>query len=321
MQASPGNKALITGGKGFAGSHLKSLLLSEGFEVAIFDVDEPDLPEAAGPGRYMKGDLRSKESILRALADFKPDVVYHLAGIAFVPQAEKDKDRALSVNLSGGMNLFEAVEETVPESRVVVVSSSEVYGKAVSARMPLNEDTPVRPANFYAFTKATLESAAFLAASRGLNIVVLRPFNHIGPGQSDLYVTSAFAHQVAKAECGRNPPVIKVGNLEAVRDFTDVEDMMKAYLLAGRHPLKRDLYNLCASRGVKIKEVLNLLLDMAKVKIRVELDETRLRPSDVPEIIGDCARFSLETGWQAAISLRESLARILDHWRTRISGL
>jgi GDP-4-dehydro-6-deoxy-D-mannose reductase len=320
MQGSPGNKALITGGKGFAGSHLKSLLLSEGFEVAIFDVDEPDLPEAAVPWRYVKGDLRSKESILRALADFMPDVVYHLAGIAFVPLAEKDKDRALSVNLSGGINLFEAVEETVPKSRVVVVSSSEVYGKAVSARMPLTEDAPVRPANFYAFTKASLESAAFLAASRGLNIVVLRPFNHIGPGQSDLYVTSAFAHQVAEAECGRNPPVIKVGNLEAVRDFTDVEDMMKAYLHAGRLPLKQDLYNLCSSRGVQIREVLNLLLDLAKVKIRVELDETRLRPSDVPEIIGDSARFSLETGWQAAISLRESLARILDHWRTRISG-
>jgi GDP-4-dehydro-6-deoxy-D-mannose reductase len=321
MPASAGFKTLITGGKGFAGSHLKSLLLSEGFEVTIFDAGEPEQhADDVDSRRYVKGDIRSKESILRTLTDVRPDVIYHLAGIAFVPEAEKDRDRALSVNLSGGLNLFEAVEEAVPDARVVVVSSSEVYGKALAADMPLNEEAPVRPASFYAFTKASLESAAFHAASRGLNIVVLRPFNHIGPRQSDLYVTSAFARQVAEAERGVDPPVIKVGNLEAVRDFTDVQDMMKAYLLAGREPLKKDLYNLCSSRGVKIREVLDRLLDMAHVEIRVEVDRARLRPSDVPVIIGDCTRFSTETGWHASLSLRDSLSRILDYWRARISG-
>jgi GDP-4-dehydro-6-deoxy-D-mannose reductase len=313
MAAGPGRKALVTGGSGFAGFHLFESLVPD-WEVTVLDLGEP--PDfLAGRGEFVSCDIRSIEGLREILGRIRPDVVYHLAGIAFVPAAEQDRGTALSVNLGGGESLFQAVLDRAPEARVIVVSSSEVYGKARPEEMPLKEETVQRPANYYAFTKSALEAAARYAGSKGLNYTILRPFNHIGPRQSDLFVTSAFARQVAQAERGKIPPIIKVGNLEAVRDFTDVEDMVRAYRLAGETPLKRFAYNLSSGKGVKIRAILDGLLELASSKISVEQDPARLRPSDMPVLIGDNSRFCMETGWKPKVSLRESLGRILDYWR------
>jgi GDP-4-dehydro-6-deoxy-D-mannose reductase len=311
-------KALITGGGGFAGSHLFDLLSSRGWEVTLYDL-AVDEAFRAGRGDFIRGDVTSREQVADALARVQPDVVYHLAGIAFVPHAERDRERTLSVNLMGGLNVLEALRDTAPGARVVVISSSEVYGKVGEDRMPIAESVPVRPQNFYAFTKAALENAAFFAAACGMRVTVLRPFNHIGPRQSDLFVASAFARQVAEAEAGLIPPVLKVGNLEAVRDFTDVEDTARAYLLAGERDLERRVYNVCSGKGVKIQTLLDLLLEMAHVEIRVEQDPGRLRASDMPVLIGSSARFSQETGWKPAIGIEASMERILSYWRARLS--
>ncbi|MBU0755789.1 MAG: GDP-mannose 4,6-dehydratase [Planctomycetes bacterium] len=312
------HKALITGGCGFAGAHLFEELLSQGWEVALFDLQGPPA-FAQNRGTFFKGDVRSRDELLELLNQVRPGTIFHLAGIAFVPAAEKDKSTALAVNLLGGETLFQAALETVPNARVVVASSSEVYGKVRSEEIPLKEGTPLRPANYYAFTKAALENAASYAKTRGLDITVLRPFNHIGPGQSDQFVTSAFARQIAQAEAGIIPPVIRVGNLEAVRDFTDVEDMMRAYRLAGSMPMKHRTYNLCSGRGVKIREILDRLVGLSSLKIEIEQDPARLRPSDMPVLIGDHTRFTKETGWEPRVSIQESLQRILGDWRARFN--
>lgn len=315
----PGERrALITGGSGFAGSHLFDLLLSEGWQVTLYDLDV-DPAFLAGRGRFIQGDVTSRERMADALKQAQPEVIFHLAGIAFVPHAERDKEKTLAVNLMGGVHLLEAMRDAAPGAKVIVISSSEVYGKVAAERMPLDESTPVRPHSFYAFTKAALENAAFYAAASGLQATVLRPFNHIGPRQSDLFVASAFARQVAQVEAGVIPPVIKVGNLEAVRDFTDVEDMARAYLLAGERDLEQRVYNVCSGGGVKIQEMLDLLLGMARVKIRVEQDPDRLRASDMPVLIGSNARFSGETGWKPRIGIEASMERILSYWRDDLS--
>jgi len=280
---------------------------------SIFDCQEPVNPGA----NFLKGDIQSREEVTVALNQALPDVIFHLAGIAFVPQAEENKDNALSINLGGGLNLLESVAEILPESRILVISSSEVYGMARPEEMPLSESTPTRPANFYAFTKAALENAASYWASSGLNVKVIRPFNHIGPGQSSLFVSAAFARQVAEAERGGIKPIIKVGNLEAVRDFTDVEDMVKAYRLAGETALGHTFYNISSGKGVRIQELLDILISLARVKIEVEQDPKRLRPSDLPVLTGNHDRFSEETGWQPKIPIHDSLERILDYWRER----
>ncbi len=315
MPATPEKRALVTGGSGFAGSHLLALLLDEGWESFSFDLSEPIGP-ALGRAGFLQGDVLSKEKIVDALLRVRPDVVYHLAGIAFVPDAEKDRPRALSINVLGGVNILEAVKEAAPAAKVLVISSSEVYGKNPPEKMPLGEKMPVKPANFYAFTKVALEHAADYGKGLGLDVTVLRPFNHIGPRQSDLFVASAFARQVAQAERGEIPPVIKVGNLEAVRDFTDVEDMARAYFMAGTCELDSPgPFNLSSGKGIKIQEILDTLLDLARIRIKVEHDPERLRLSDMPVLVGDNSLFSRETGWIPRVPLAESLKRILDYWR------
>lgn len=317
MAGKPKPKALITGGGGFVGYHLFDLLAGEGWDVTILDLAKaPDFIE--NRGRFIQCDMLSEDGLVDAMKRVEPDVVYHLAGIAFVPAAEKDKHKALAVNVQGGLNLFQAVRATKPDCRVIVISSSEVYGKAGPSYIPLDETAPIRPANFYAFTKSALENAAFYERAMGLRTVVLRPFNHIGPRQSEQFVTSAFAIQVAQIEAGKIPPVMRVGNLDAIRDFTDVEDMVKAYKLAGEIELENHVYNLCSGKGVAIKEILEAFLNMSTMKIKVETDPARLRPSDVPVLKGNAARFSQATGWTPKVSIDESLKRILDYWRSQV---
>lgn len=316
MEAPPEQRALITGGCGFVGAHLFEQLVSHGWEVALFDLGLPPT-FAQGRAEFIRGDVCSREDLFDALSRVQPGVIFHLAGIAFVPAAEKDKSAALAVNLLGGENLFDAALKATPDARVIVISSSEVYGKAEAWEMPLQESALLRPANYYAFTKVALEGAAAYARSRGLAATILRPFNHIGPGQSDLFVTSAFARQIARAEAGQIPPTIRVGNLEAIRDFTDVVDIVRAYRIAGSATMKHWTYNLSSGRGVKIREILDQLLDLSSLKIKVEQDPARLRPSDMPLLIGDNRRFSEETGWQPKVSLKDSLRRILDDARAR----
>jgi GDP-4-dehydro-6-deoxy-D-mannose reductase len=209
-----------------------------------------------------------------------------------------------------------------PPPRVVLISSGLVYGEAPAENMPLREDWPARPVSPYAVSKLCSEEIALQAwRSTGLEVVILRPFNYAGPGQSPDFVCSDFAFQIARAEAGASPPVISVGNLEAKRDFADVRDMMDAFVLAAERGVSGSVYNLCSGNAVSIREVLDMLLEQAEVDIEVRQDPGRMRPADVPVFIGDSGLARRELGWRPRRDLERTLADTLDYWRSHFTTL
>ena len=248
------------------------------------------------------------------MRDSRPDAVVHLAAISFVQDVERAPEPAFTTNVRGTHNLLEATLHHAPDATFVAVSSAEVYGKVSPADLPLRERQPLAPANLYAVTKVAVEALCHACAS-SLRIVILRPFNHIGPGQSPSFVVSSFARQIAQIEAGRAEPVLRVGNLDARRDFTDVRDVADAYRLAIEYCQPNTPYNVCSGEAVSIQHVLDTLLSMTTARIRVEPDPARLRPSDLPILLGCPDKFLQATRWQQRLKLVQSLADVLGYWR------
>ena len=316
-------RALITGIAGFAGSHLAGRLCARGWEVV--GLERPGVPRdnLAGIGvlRVEDADILDPGATAGAVASASPGVVFHLAAVSFVPAAEKAPRVALDVNAGGTLNVLEACRRHAPAARVVVVSSSEVYGKVPPGEMPIAELRGPAPANLYALSKLCAEEAArCYGRAHAVSAVIVRPFNHIGPRQRPAFVTSTFARQIAEIEAGRKKPVIDVGNLDAERDFTDVRDMVRAYALAAEKCAPGETYNICTGRPRRIAEVLGMLLALSSVRIEVRQDQARLRKSDTPVFYGDCAKFARATGWRPEHPIEETLREILDWWRGRVSS-
>lgn len=310
-ESSKGRSALVTGSSGFLGRHVVARLREEGWSVTGFD-------RVRGDAADREADVTDAAAVAAALEDLRPEVVYHLAGIAFVPANERDPSRALAVNTGGTLHVLEAARRLDPPPRVIVVSSAEAYGAPPCDGGALREDHPLRPRNLYGATKAAAEVLTRLYASRGVPAILVRPFNHIGPGQAPDFVCSSFARQVARAERSDPPPPIRVGNLEARRDFVDVRDAAGAYPILATRGTPGEAYNLASGHAVSIREVLDILLELASRPIAVETDPARFRPADT--IRGDPTKASRELGWSARIRLRDSLAAILDDWRARVRG-
>lgn len=313
-------RALITGIAGFAGSHLAERLLDAGWEVAGLELPGVPRDNVAGLAgvRVEEADILDARATEGAVASAAPDVVFHLAAMSFVPAAEGAPRAALDVNAGGTLALLEACRRRAPGARVVVVSSSEIYGKVPPGGMPIGEDRAPAPANIYALSKLCAEEAArFYRRAHGTAAIILRPFNHIGPRQSPSFVSSSFARQIAEIEAGKREPVIDVGNLDAERDFTDVRDTVRAYALAAEKCAAGEAYNICSGRPRRIAELLELLLSLSTARIEVRTDPARLRKSDVPVFYGDGAKFAAATGWKAERPLEETLRDILDWWRGR----
>ncbi len=317
-------RLLITGAAGFVGRHLATHLLAQA-EAEVYGLDRPGRAEV-GDGalagvRRVAADLGDAAAVRQALATVRPDGIFHLAAQANVPLALADPAQTLVNNVLGQLHLLEAVAAECPAARVVVAGSAEVYGRVPLAEQPVDERAPFRPENPYAVSKVAQDALAYQYwASRGLAIVRLRPFNHIGPGQSDLYAASSFARQIAEAELGQRPPLIQVGNLAAERDFTDVRDVVRGYYLAFLHAAPGEAYNLGSERAVSLQAILDGLLAASRVRVRVEVDPARLRPVDVPRIVANCARFRACTGWQPTIPLAQTLADTLDGWRAALAA-
>jgi GDP-4-dehydro-6-deoxy-D-mannose reductase len=315
-------RLLITGASGFVGRHLAAHLLAE-TDAEVYGLDRLGRGEAenAAPAgvRRVAADLRDAAAVRSALATVRPDGIFHLAAQASVPLALADPGQTLVNNVLGQLHLLEAVAAECPAARVVVASSGEVYGRVPPNEQPVDERAPFRPTNPYAVSKVAQDALAYQYwVARGLATVRVRPFNHIGPGQSDLYAASSFARQIAEAELGRRPPVIQVGNLAAERDFTDVRDVVRAYYLALLHGEPGEAYNVGSERAVSLQTILNGLLGLSRVAVRVEVDPTRLRPVDVPRIVASCAHFRARTGWQPTLPLSQTLADTLDAWRAAL---
>jgi len=314
--------ALITGVQGFAGSHLCELLLARQAQVwgTTYPGETPLLPDAAArQARLLPCDLRDRQACAALLQQAQPDTIFHLAAIAFVPQARNEPAVAFDTNVLGTVNLLEAARRHCASARMLIVSSGEVYGKLAPSEVPATESAPVRPASIYAATKASVEAmAAAYHAGYALPIVLVRPFNHIGPRQSPAFVVAAFAEQIARIEVGRQEPVLTVGNLEARRDFTDVRDMVRAYLLAAEKGRPGEPYNIASGKAHSIREVLDTLLSLASCPITVRQDQALLRASDTPVLQGDASKFRAHTGWEPAVPLRTSLCDVLNYWRQQV---
>jgi GDP-4-dehydro-6-deoxy-D-mannose reductase len=298
---------LITGSTGFVGRHLTALLQSEGHEVAGLGL---------GSGADYAVDVRDREAVVAAASDCRPDGVFHLAAIAFVPAANADPVAADAVNHAGTANVLDAA--AAAGARVLVVSTGAVYGTLDPSRLPADEATELRPQDAYAASKAAAEHACIERAGRQ-EIIRVRPFNHAGPGQAPQYVCSDFASQIAECEAGRRAARIEVGDLSAERDFTDVRDVVRAYLLAWERGLAGEVYNVCSGRAIAISWILDTLVSMARIDVVVEVRAERLRASDVSRAYGSFAKLEAATGWRPRIPLERTLTDVLDDWRRRVA--
>lgn len=317
-------RVLITGYGGFAGGHLAQHL-AEATDWELFGtvLTADELAGRAGwPATAKILDLRDGEAVIAWLQELQPNLVFHLAGQAYVPEAWRDPWNTFETNVRTQLNVLEGVARLASAGRavrIVAITSREVYGAAPPALLPLDEDAPLAPHNPYATSKAAQDLlVAQYAHSHRLDVVRLRPFNHIGPGQDSRFVASSFARQVAEIEAGIVEPVIRVGDLTARRDFTDVRDMVRAYRLAAERAPSGAVYNLGSGRSWPIRFLLDHLLARARRPIRVEVDPARLRPSDVPETLCNPGKAQRELGWQAEIPLEQTLDDLLDYWRCQV---
>ena len=316
-------RVLITGISGFVGSTLAGYLLSDSFNNSlelhgIVHRADSRIQEIRSRLHLHKGDLRNSSWVDQVVGTVKPHFVVHLAAWSDVRASWDQPWAAYELNISCQLNLLEAMRRHTPDARVLVVASSEVYGLIEPDDIPVDEETPLRPNSPYGISKVAQDlMAQQYWFNYGLSTVRVRSFNHIGPGQSDSFVASAFARQIAEIEEGLQAPVLKVGNLEAERDYTDVRDMVRAYWLALQHGEPGGVYNVGTGSSVPVQALLDVLLDLGSVQISVEEDPERLRPSDVARVVCNPNRFFRQTNWTPAISLRESLADVLQYWRGR----
>lgn len=309
-------RALITGASGFAGQHLVRYLR------AATDWELWSLGRArVGDLASVTADLLDRAAVAQAIAEARPDVVFHLAAQSFVPASFEDPEATLNTNLIGQLHLFQAIAQAGIDPTVLVVSSNEVYGMVRPGDIPVSEDTPLRPANPYAVSKAAQDLlAGQWFYSQGLKVIRARPFNHIGPGQKAQFVAPAFARQIALIEQGAQEPLVRVGNLAARRDFTDVRDVVRAYYLAATRGEPGEIYNIGSGKAVAIQTILDTLRELSTVGIAVEIDQSKMRPADVPTIACDASRLAARTGWHCEYSLRQTLADVLDDWRVRVAS-
>ncbi len=314
-------KILITGVSGFVGRCL-AVELARDANVQIVGTYLHNRPSDDFPGRSVKIDISDSEEVSALIKETAPDEIYHLSAISFMPDAEKDRSRAFGINVTGGLNLLEAVSKHAPNAKVLYTSTSEVYGKVAPSENPLVESRNPAPATFYAASKQCLELICQQYAQKpGLHIVIARPFNHIGPGQSEKFAAPAFAMQIARIEAGLMEPVITTGNLDAERDFSDVRDVVRAYPAMLRQGEKGGVYNVCSGVPTKVGAILQILREMSTViNIAHELDPDRMRPSENPKISGSFEKLTSLTGWSPSIKLETTLSDLLDECRGKIAG-
>jgi GDP-4-dehydro-6-deoxy-D-mannose reductase len=279
-----------------------------------------DLECDLGPRVHIyNANLMDGPRVREIVAEVRPDWIFHLAAQASVATAWTDPLDTLVNNIAGQVNLTEAVLAWGGNPTMLVICSNEEYGVVSLDELPIKETAQFRPPNPYAVSKVAQDMLGYqYHVSHGMAIIRVRPFNHTGPGQSDKFVCSAFARQIAEAEMGLRPPVIKVGNLEAERDFTDVRDIVRGYHVAVLRGQAGEVYNLGSERAVTIRHVLDLLLAHSRIPIQVEADPALLRPADIPRVVADCSKFRALTGWRAEIPLERTLADLLDSWRKRL---
>jgi GDP-4-dehydro-6-deoxy-D-mannose reductase len=316
-------RVLITGVTGFVGSHLAdSLVARPGIEVFgshRWRSRMENIDHLRGRLTLVESDLQDAGAVRRLLATVRPDRIFHLAAQSYVASSWTSPAETITGNVTCQLNLLEAIRDSGLSARILVAGSSEEYGLVHKDELPIREENPLRPLSPYAVSKVAQDYLAYQYwMSHRVHTVRTRGFNHTGPRRGDVFVTSNFARQIAEIEKGLREPVVRVGNLEAIRDFTDVRDMVRAYWLALERGEPGQVYNICSGRGYTVRQVLDILLGLASVHVDVQEDPDRLRPSDVEVLLGDCTRFQRITGWKPTIPFEVTLKDLLEHWRQRI---
>ena len=316
-------KILITGVTGFVGSHLAEYCLSLDQQVEVIGTcrwrsRRENIEHFEDAINLYECDLRDASSVKTLLADIQPERIFHLAAQSYVPSSWNSPGETITTNVIGQLNIFEAMRETNSTASIQIAGSSEEYGLVHPEEAPITEENPLRPLSPYAVSKVAQDMLAYqYFQSYGLKVVRTRAFNHTGPRRGDVFVTSNFAKQIAEIEAGQRPPVIHVGDLNPKRDFTDVRDIVRAYWLSLEHCSLGEVYNVASGKAYRIKEVLKILLDNSGQDIEVVEDPERLRPSDVPLLLGDNSRFCKATGWSPEIPFEQTAKDLLDYWRER----
>ena len=312
-------RALITGASGFAGSHLAEYLLSRGEEVTVIlrRSRAANLEPIASRLRFEYADLRDDQAVLRVLRESRPDRLYHLAALSSPKESLQNPELTYDVNFRGTLRLLSACRELELACRVLYVSSAEVYGWGKTQALPLCENSPLRPVSPYAGSKAAAEMLALqFFLGYGLPVIRVRPFHHTGPRQSENFVCSSFAQQVAEAELGLRSPLVSVGNLQVARDFSDVRDVVRGYYLVLEKGQPGEVYQLCSGRAIPIDTILQTLISLASKEIRVVVDESKMRTHDAPSLWGDPSK-ARELGWQPEYRLETTLRDLKQYWEQR----
>jgi GDP-4-dehydro-6-deoxy-D-mannose reductase len=307
---------LVTGASGFAGSHLLDFLATTDARLIAWSHRGGHHKPEGAPGTWHAVDILDAAGVDRALADASPDLVYHLAGDA---QSGGSWDRlgaTFAVNVRGTHHLLAAVARHAPSARVVVTGSALVYEPE---DRPIDEDSALKPASPYAVSKLAQETLAFRAAVLdGVDVVVARPFNHIGPRQSPAFIAASVARQLAIIEAGRAEPQLRVGNLEAERDLMDVRDTVRAYHAMASQGRAGAVYNVCRGEGLRMKALVQALVDRARLPVEIVIDPARFRPVDVPRLVGSNTRLRIDTGWTPEVRLDRTFEDLLEYWRGRV---
>lgn len=308
---------LVTGATGFVGSHLLDRLADDTAVVAWYRPGGSE-PDGTRPIDWQAVDLLDADGVRAAIEDAVPSRIFHVAGAPSVDTSWKNMVPHLRTNALGTHHLLEAVRLATPRCRVLVVSSAQVYQVGDE---PIDESAALVPASPYGLSKLAQDQLALRAAREdALDVIVARPFNHIGPRQRPAFAVSSFARQIARIEAGLAPPEMRVGNLDTRRDVTDVRDVTDAYrLLMHAAPAGRP-YNICSGRAWRIGDLLEELVNLARVRVEIEVDPARLRPDDIPVLQGDATRLRSELGWAPRIPVEQTLADTLDWWRDEVKA-
>jgi len=322
-------RALITGISGFVGSHLSEYLLEHtDWHVAgtVYGPEE-NIKHLRDRLELYPAELSKLETVISILEQAKPDYIFHLAAQPLVSLSRRDPWGTLAINIRLQLNILEAVarlgstalRQSSGQARILVVGSSEEYGLVRPDELPIKETNPLRPTSPYAVSKVAQDMLGLqYHLSHQLFTVRVRSFNHIGPRQRLGFVAPDFASQIAQAEAGLREPVIQVGNLTPQRDFSDVRDVVRGYHLLVTQGEPGEVYNLGSEQAHSVREVLETLIAMARIPIAVEQDPERLRPTNVPVIVGDCTKIRKRTGWRPKIAFEQSLQDVLDYWREQV---
>jgi GDP-4-dehydro-6-deoxy-D-mannose reductase len=310
-------KVFITGATGFVGGYLRELLKSQGHR--IWGSAFPDVPETPPDEQIFYLDIRSDKDVLAYIKDIKPDRVFHLAAVSNVGHSWNRRKETMETNIVGTLNVFEGIREYSPHARILFISSSDIYGTKHSSDGSLDEEKPVLAVNPYAYSKWSGEVLSeFYTRIENLNIVIVRPFPHIGPGQSPDFVCSDWASQIARIEKGQCEPEIHVGNITVERDFTDVRDVVRAYVALAEKGRSGEVYNVCSGQAFSLESILQCLLSLTSSEITVRVDSQKMRKVDIPRLVGDNRKIREEISWEPRIRVERSLEELLDYWRSQL---